>query len=126
MSPSPSLEGDFRVSGKHVGYETAILRSAIPSVIRTAGRVYDVSEKDLFQGRRGQRNEVRQVAMYLIRELCDTSLRENARLFSLGSYGSVGGACSVIERQIKEDRKLRRRIEQIREMASSTSSQTKT
>ena len=74
----------------------------------------------------GRRNEARQVAMYLIRELCETSLKEIARLFSLGSYGSVGGACSVIERQIKADRKLRSRIEQIREMASSTSSQTKT
>lgn len=71
------------------------------------------------------KNEARQVAMYLIRELCDTSLKEIAQLFSLGSYGSVGGACSVIERQTKVDRKLRRRIEQIREIASSTSTQTK-
>ena len=61
----------------------------------------------------------------VIRELCGTSLKEIARLFSLGSYGSPGGACSVIEGQIKGDRKLHRRIEQIREMASSTFSQTK-
>jgi hypothetical protein len=44
----------------------------------------------------------------------------------LSSYGSVGGACSVIDRQIKVDKKLRRRIEQIREMASSASIQKKT
>jgi hypothetical protein len=46
--------------------------------------------------------------------------------FSFRSYGRVGGACSVIERQVEGDRKLRRRIEQIREKASSTSSQKKT
>jgi hypothetical protein len=44
----------------------------------------------------------------------------------LSSYGSVGGACSVIDRQIKVDKKLRRRIEQIREMASSASIQKET
>jgi hypothetical protein len=49
-----------------------------------------------------------------------------AGAFSFGSYGSVGGACRVIERQIKEDGKLRCRIERIRETASLTSSQTKT
>lgn len=56
--------------------------------------------------------------MYLIRELCDKSLKEIAEVFSLGSYGSVGSACSVIERKIKLDRTLLRRIEQIREIAS--------
>jgi len=56
--------------------------------------------------------------MYLIRELCDKSLKEIAQSISLGSYGSVGGACSVIEIQIKVDRRLRWRIELIREMVS--------
>ena len=46
-----------------------------------------------------------------------------AQSFSLGSYGSVGGACSVIERQIKVDSRLRCRIEQIRGMVSWTSIQ---
>ena len=68
--------------------------------------------------KRGRRNEARQVAMYLVRELCNKSLNNIAELFSLGSYGGVGAACSVIEKQLKVDRGLRRRIEQIRKMAS--------
>jgi chromosomal replication initiation ATPase DnaA len=56
--------------------------------------------------------------MYLIRDLCDKFLKEIAQSFSPGNYGSGGGACSVIERQIKVDRRLRRRIEQIREIVS--------
>lgn len=55
-----------------------------------------------------------------MRELCDSALREVTEIFSLGSYGSVGGACSVIEKRAKSDRTLRRRIEQLREIVSST------
>ena len=119
-------EGEFSVSGEHVGYETRILRSGVSSVIKAVAEVFGVSDEDLFQGRRGKRNEARQVAMYLVRELCDSSLKEIAEVFKLGSYGSVGGACSVIERQIKFDRALRRRIEQIGGMVSSTFIQKKT
>jgi chromosomal replication initiation ATPase DnaA len=61
--------------------------------------------------------------MYLIRQLCDRSLKEIAALFPLGSYGSVGKTCGMIELQLKLDRTLRRRIEQIREMGRSTSIQ---
>ena len=50
------------------------------------------------KAQKGKRNEARQVAMYLIRELCKKSLKEIAQSFSLGSYGGVGGACSVIDR----------------------------
>jgi chromosomal replication initiation ATPase DnaA len=39
--------------------------------------------------------------MYLVRQLCDRSLKGIAEVFSLESYGSVGGACGVIERRIK-------------------------
>ncbi len=54
------------------------------------------------------------------------SLREMTQSFSLEGYSSVGGAHTVIERQIKVDRKPRRCIEEIREMASPTSIQKKT
>ncbi len=65
-----------------------------------------------------------QVAMYLIRELCDKSLKEVIEICSLGNYGSVGGACSIIERRAKLDRTLAHHIEQIR--GSVNSIQTKT
>jgi len=52
------------------------------------------------------RNEARQVAMYLVRELCNKSLHIIGELFSLGSYGGVGTACSVIQKQLKVDKGL--------------------
>lgn len=66
----------------------------------------------------GQRNEAKQVAMYLIRALCDEFLKEVGGVFSVRSYGSIGGACHVIKRQIKLDKALRRRIEQMISVSS--------
>ena len=42
--------------------------------------------------------------------------QEIAEVFSLGSYGSVDGVCSVIERPAQLDRALDRRIEHIRKL----------
>lgn len=64
------VRGDeFSLSEKHPGYETGVLRPRVSSVIREVAKVYKVSEEALFHDQRGRRNEARQVAMYLIREL---------------------------------------------------------
>jgi len=46
--------------------------------------------------------------LYLVRELWNKSLNNIAELFALRGYGGVGAACSVIEKQLKMDRGLRR------------------
>jgi len=38
-----------------------------------------------------------------VRELCNKSLHNIAEIFSLRSYGGVGAACSVIEKQLTVD-----------------------
>ena len=111
-------EGGTSFSGEHTRYETGALRPQVSSVLRDIATLYHVSEESLLHGKRGKRNEPRQVAMYLVRELCNKSLHAIAELFSLSSYGGVGAACSLIEKQLTVDRGLRRRIEQIRKMAS--------
>lgn len=70
----------------------------VSSLIREVAKVYKVSKDDLFYVQRGRGNEARQVAMYLIRELCYQLLKKIAEVFSLGNYGSIGGACGIIER----------------------------
>jgi len=111
-------EGRTSFSGEHTRHETGALRPQVSSVLTDITNVYRVSKESLLYGKRGKRNEPRQVAMYLVRELCNKSLHDIAKLFSLGSYGGVGAACSVIEKQLTVDRGLRRRIEQIRKMVS--------
>jgi len=102
---------------EHTRYETEALRLQISSMLRDIATLYRVSEASLLYGKRGTRNEARQVAMYLVKELCNKSLHTIAELFSLRSYGGVCAACSVIEKQLTVDRGLRRRIDQIRKMA---------
>lgn len=109
-------EGRISFSEEHTRYETVALRPRVSFVLRDIAKLYHVSEENLLQGKRGKRNEARQVAMYLVRELCNKSLNNIAELFSLRSYGGVGAACSVIEKQLKVDRNFRRRLEQIRKM----------
>jgi len=82
-------------SGEHTRYETGALRPRVSSVLRDIATLYHVSEASLLQGKRGKRNEARQVAMYLVRELCNKSLHTIAEVFSLGSYGGAGAACSA-------------------------------
>jgi REP element-mobilizing transposase RayT len=119
-------EGDYAAGEEHVVYERTILKPEVSSVMRAVGEIYSVSEPGLLRGKRGQKNEGRQVAMYLIRELCDRSLKEIADMFSLGSYGGVGAACSVIERRATYDQVLKHRIEQIRERVRAKFMQKKT
>jgi REP element-mobilizing transposase RayT len=119
-------EGRFPISGEHAGYEATMLKPSVSSVTKAVAESYGVSQKDLLHGRSGRRNEARQVAMYLVKRLCDRPLKEIAEIFSLGNYGSAGGACSLIDRQLRSDRKLRRRVERIREKVTATSTQTTT
>jgi len=119
-------EGEHRLSREHVGHEARVVRPEIASVIRCVAEAYQISEDEVFRRRRGQRNEARQVAMYLMRELCDQRLQQIAEVFSLRSYGGVGAACSIIEEQIKTARRLRGRIEQIREAVKGLTAQKKT
>lgn len=118
-------DGGYPLSKEHVGYETTILRPRVSDIIAAVAHAYKVSRDDLFQLRRGERNEARQVAIYLTRELCNLTLKEIAEIFSLGSYGSAGAACNAVEAKLKLDRTLPRRMGKIREMVARTSSQTK-
>jgi chromosomal replication initiation ATPase DnaA len=63
--------------------------------------------------------------MYMVRHLCDRSLKEIVEIFSLESYGSIGWGCGLIERRIRYERMPRRHIEEITEMVSSISIQKK-
>ena len=119
-------EQDYPVSMEHVRYERTVLRPSVSSVIKAVAEVYRLVEEDLIRGQRGQKNEPRQVAMYVTRELCDRSLKEIAEVFSLGSYGSVGAACSMVAKQLKSDEALRHRTEQIMKIIYSTFIQKKT
>ena len=52
-------------------------------------QVYGKGVEDLRTSRRGEENEGRKVAMYLMKRLCDVTLGEVARELGVKSYGTV-------------------------------------
>jgi putative transposase len=80
-------------------------------VIRRVAGLYKVPREDLLRVKRGQENEARKVAMYLVRRCCERTLGATARLFGLGSYGAVGWGCHGIRARMEREKKFRDRIE---------------
>lgn len=76
---------------------------------------YGVAHKDLV-GKKKERRIVhpRQVAIYLCRELCETTLKNIGNAFNR-DHTTVMHSCDLINNQLQEDRNLREELEAIRE-----------
>ena len=72
-----------------------------------------VGREEIFRGRRGQENEARKVALYLVKRCCDRTLREVAEYFGIGNYSTVSWNCRAIETRMAKEKKFRDRIEKI-------------
>jgi REP element-mobilizing transposase RayT len=106
------LQGQVQaLSREHPRPERQQVRPDVEVVLRAVARAYQVPVEGLLRGRRGTRNEARQVAMYLTQRLCDLTLRETGKRLGVGSYGAVGWACSAVRHALATQRALRRRVE---------------
>lgn len=94
-------------------YERRVVQSGPERVVSEVARQYKVSRQEIFEGRRGQENEARKVAMYLVKRCCDRTLGEMAKYFRTGSYSTVSWSCRVIGAKMAKDEKLSYRIEKI-------------
>jgi chromosomal replication initiation ATPase DnaA len=72
-----------------------------------------VTREAIFGGKRGQENEARKVAMYLVKRCCDRTLPEMAKDFGVGSNSTVSWSCRGIEARMVKEKKLRDRIEKL-------------
>ncbi len=75
--------------------------------------MYGKGVEDLRISRRGEENEGRKVAMYLMKRLCDMTLGEVAREFGVKSYGTMGWAYHEISLKREVNSKYRRQIENL-------------
>lgn len=98
---------------EHARYERRVVEVGPERVIGAVLRHYDVTREEILRGKRGQENEARKVAMYLVKRCCDRTLPETAEYFGTGSYSAVSWSCRGIESRIAKDKKLRNRIEKI-------------
>ena len=107
-----------KISPEHPRHETLVLRPTVEKVINVVAGEYDTEIYEVLRGRRGRENEARKVGMYLVKQLCDLTLREVAEWFGVGSYGVVGWACHGVRMKIKTDKRLREKIEKIKNRIS--------
>ncbi len=84
-------------------------------ILREICRLYDVDEHHLITVRRGQKNEARNVAIYLCRVLRNDTLRDIGQAFGMTGYSPAGSAVERVRRELSKDRTLQKKIESIKE-----------
>ena len=87
-------------------------------------RLYGVREEDLLVSKRGMSNEARNVAIYLQRPLRGSKLEEIGEEFGIGSYSTVSTIMEKTKKEAIKNRRLRRRIEQLRHALEMSQEQT--
>ena len=86
----------LRLSREHPRYERASFHPLVRQALQQVATVFGVEVSTVKKGRRGEANQARQVAMYLVKRLCDLTLQETATHFGVESYGVVGWACAQV------------------------------
>ena len=109
---------------EHVRPERQLLRPSVAEVVHAVATAYGVPPGTLLQGRRGRRQEGRQVAVWLVKTRCDLTHAETARHFGLGSPGSARWVCARMRERARADRRLRRRLADLEEYLGGTSQPT--
>jgi chromosomal replication initiation ATPase DnaA len=79
-------------------------------------KAYKVNEDDLLVSRRGYFNEPRSVAIYFMRRLRGEKLKAIGKIFGIESYSTVSSIVERVKLEIKKDRKLKTRIEKLKEL----------
>lgn len=84
-------------------------------ILRACSEHFDVSIHDvLSKGRRAELVNVRQIAMYLIRELTDHSFPEIGSFFANRDHTTVMHAVNKVDKTLKEDTDLMQHIREIK------------
>ena len=96
------------------------LRITVDRIQQEVAQEYGVSVEGLKSKKRTKTLTVpRQVAMYLCRQHTDLPLVEIGQAFGGRDHTTVIHACDKVENEIREDRTIRVRVEQLRERIAS-------
>lgn len=98
--------------------ESKRLAPGITQIKEAVCRSYEVEEDDLLIVKRGQENEARDVAMYIMRALNGDRLIEIAEEFKLTGYSSVSNAHRRIKEKLRKNYRFRKRYREILENLS--------
>lgn len=106
------------VSKEHVREERQFIRPSVQKILETVSREFKVPLREVIEGKRGETNEARKVALWALREYGDQTHQEIASVVGLGSWKTVSWACHEIRRFAGQDRALRKRLENIQRAIS--------
>jgi REP element-mobilizing transposase RayT len=77
---------------------------------KTVSRVYQIEIDEFLKSRRGNYNEARNVAIYLMRKYTGAPLKDIGSRFGMSSYSSVSSVIIRIKQAMDRNKKLRQRI----------------
>ena len=83
------VRGAAAVAPDHARYERRWVQVKPDRIVGEMAQRYGVRRETIFSGKRGQENEARKVAMYLVKRCCDRTLPEMAGYFGVGSNSTV-------------------------------------
>ena len=94
------------------------------TILSQVSDYYGITHDDLNTARRGQFNEPRNVAIYLLRRLRRDSLSEIGRVFQIDKYSSVSSTIERLKLRIGADPQLKKRIEDLKDRMHKSQGQT--
>lgn len=94
--------------------ESKILAPGPDKVISSVCQHYTISRNKLMQSRRGTENLPRDIAIYLVRQLCALTLPQVGKEFGIENYSSVSSVVQRVKVRAQKDKVTQRELEFIK------------
>ena len=119
-----SIKKDFSENKRHREVPDSVqLAPERRQILNAVCLHYSVTEKQLLKGRRGVKNEPRDVAIYLCRTLRNDTLIELSYEFGMSGYSPAGSAVQRIKKKLSTNSELLGHINEIKRSLYSTNAQ---
>lgn len=100
------------------------LAPAPGAIIKTVCDFYDVNRDMLSVSKRGEFNEPRNAAIFLMRKMRRDTLKEIGERFKVKKYSSISSIIERVKQRMQKDRKLKNRIDKLYNMINKSQGQT--
>jgi putative transposase len=119
------VKGKFYREKKHKEIpDSNLLAPSQENIKKAVCERYHVDKEDLLLSRRGMNNEPRKMVIYLMRMLRGEKLDNICKEVNMDTYSSVSSVIERMKSQINNDRRLRKRIEEITDQVLMSQGQT--
>lgn len=93
--------------------QSRALAPTIAEIKNLVCQCYAVAENKLEQTKRGETNQPRSVAIYLVRKRCGLPLLEIGQAFGLEKYSSVSSIVTRVEKRLSKNKQMQKQIGRI-------------